>query len=225
MSAAVLAIRPETPELVALRAAKARFDAAQAEVDRVLAAKPTPPDLSAVPAALEDAQRDFEDASAARVLGTATDDEVRQAADVLAKARKAHEAAAVRAEQFAMLEAGFARALAQAQAEVDAAAAERKDAENAWLRAELVDADERYCTAAEMMLAQWRRAKAIHRALVKRGGRSTNYLEIAPPPSVPALAVWRGKSDHDDAIFRAQLVDLHAAEIALQAASISTGEG
>ncbi|MCO5107138.1 MAG: hypothetical protein M9907_08655 [Burkholderiaceae bacterium] len=225
MTAATVSAPSESPELAALRAAKARFDAAQAEVDRVLAAKPTPPDLSAVLVALADAQRDFEDASAARVLGTATDDEVRQAAEVLAKARKAHEAAAVKAEQFAMLEAGFTRALAQVQAEVDAAAEARREAENAWLRAELVDADERYCRAAETMFAQWRRAKSLHRALMTRGGRSTNYLDIAPPPTAPALAVWRSKKDHDDTLFRAQFVDLHAAELALQAASISAGEG
>lgn len=225
MNAAVLTVRPETPELVALRAAKARFDAAQAEVDRVLAAKPARPDLSAVETALEDARRDFEDASAARALGTATDDEVRQAADALTKARKAHEAAAAQSEAFDMTLAGYERALAGVRAEVDASAAERKEAENAWLRAELVDADRRYCNAADEMFAQWRRAKSLHRALMTRGGRSTNYLEIAPPPTAPALAVWRSKKDHDDAIFRAQLVDLRAAEIALQAAAISTGKG
>lgn len=205
----------------ALRAAKARFDAAQTEVDRVMAAKPARPDLSAVETALEDARRDFEDASAARALGTAGDDEVRQAADALTKARAAHEAATQQDEAFDMTLSGFERALEGVRAEVDASAAERKAAEVEWLRAELVVADQAYCAAAETMLAHWRAAKALARAIKARTGRSNNHTELAQAPQIPALGAWRDPETHGREIFRAQAVDWSAAENALQAASIS----
>lgn len=223
MNAAV-PVRSETT-VGQLRAAKARFDAAQAEVDRVLAAKPTPPDPSVVSAALEDARRDFEDASAARALGTATEAELRNAAAALEKARKAHEAAAVKAEQFAMLEAGFARALAQAQAEVDAAAEARREAEVEWLRAELVATDRAYCEAADRLYAAWRRAKAITNASKARRGGWNGYTAMAAPPTIAPLGVWRDVKTHQGEMYRAQRIDdRNGVETALQLASMSSPE-
>lgn len=209
----------------ALRAAKARFDAAQTEVDRVLAAKPARPDLSAVETALEEARVGFEDASAARALGTGTDDKVRSAAEALTAARAAHEAALAAAGQIESTTAGYERALAGVRAEVDASAAERKEAEVAWLRAELVAADQAYCAAAETMLAHWRSAKALERAIKSRAGRGNNFTALAQPPQVPALGAWRDPETHGREIFRAQAVDWTAAETALQVAAISTGKG
>lgn len=208
-----------------LRAAKARFYAAQAEVDRVLAAKPTPPDPSAVLAALEDARRDFEDASAARALGTATEDELRDAAAALEKARKGHEAAAVKAEQFAMLEAGFARALGQAQAEVDAAAEARREAEVEWLRGELVAADRAYSEAADRLYAAWRRARAITSASKARRGGANGYTEMAAPPTIAPLGAWRDVKTHQGEMYRAQVIDdRNGVETALQLALMSSPE-
>src|SRR5690606_21815257 len=94
------------PMRAQLQAAQARFDAAQADLDRIVAARPAPVDVAVAAAALDAARLDFEDASAARALGTATETELRDAANALTSARQAHAAAVAAAEQAELVRAG-----------------------------------------------------------------------------------------------------------------------
>jgi hypothetical protein len=183
-------------------------------VDRVLAARPAPSDVSTTVAALDAARLDLAVASAARALGTATEAELRDAADALTKARQAHEAAVAAAEQADMTRAGLDCALAQDQADVDAAAVTRREAEVEWLCAQQADADKAYGRAADAFFAAWRRAKEVWLPPQRRQGRRSSYTEVAPPPMSPSLGAWRDIRAHQHEMFRVQASDWSGPEVA-----------
>lgn len=208
-----------------LRTAQARFDAAKAEVERIIAARPAPVDVTSTAAALDAARRDFEDANAALALGTATDAEVHEAAAALAQAKEEHAAAIAAADLVEMTEAGFRRRLDKAKADLNAAAEARRAVEVEWLRAEVVDADQAYCEAADRLFAAWRRAKSAARAIKSRGDRPNNYTELCQAPVIPPLGAWRDAKTHGIAISEAATVDSFDADRAVQLAAPPIGEG
>lgn len=203
-----------------LVAAKIRCDAARAEIDRIMVAMPDLPDVAATAAALEAVRRDFEDASAGSILGSVDESDLREATEALSIACAAHGAALTAAEKANVTRAGLERALEQARAEINAAAAELREAEVAWLRAELVEADKQYCHAADVLLAAWRRAKSSAIAIKSRGVRLNNYTELAGRPTIPPLAAWRDPKAHDLAMRMAGAAEQGDAEKALYLASI-----
>lgn len=178
-------------EVADLRAAKARHELAQAQVNRIAASREQAPtlDTAATDEALEAARRAYEDTAGAHALGDATEADLAQAYSRLDAAQRASNRANDDARRVHAAASGLSRRLEAAEAEATAAADALRKAEVEWLRVELRQADEAYRAASADVIAAWRRAKAAVRSIKARGARANNFAELAGMPVMPSLGV------------------------------------
>ena len=210
------------PQVAKLRAAKSRHDRATVEVERIEAsAEQAPaPDTSAIVDALAAARRAYEDTAGAHALGDATEADLAQAYARLDAAQRAADRASDDARRSEAAAVGVARRLEAAKAERDAAAEALREAEVAWLNAELVSADRAHCEAIERLGRAFGRAKALGNAIVRRGARCSAYLTHASVVrDLPFFCIASDRGDQQAAMQRAFVIDAQEAEAAVARAA------
>ena len=221
-----------TAETVALRDAKSRHLAVTTELQRIDQAVKPPPAVAeqeaAARAALEAATRTLEDTAAAHALGDAKDDDLAQARQAQAAAQA--EAARIKQEtaeekgRAAAAAAGLARRLQVAREEAAAAAEALHEAEIAWLRAELVEADRAHCEAVYRLGAAFGRAKGLGRAIKQRGERYNAHLEVARQPNdIPMFGIASDHHEQHRAREKAFRVDFEQVEVEIRRAAQAIG--
>lgn len=213
-----------SPEVVALREAKARYDRAQAEVHRIAAsAEQAPaPDTSATDGALAAARRAFEDTAGAHALGDATEADLAQAQSVLDAAQRAANRANDDARRISAASAGLARKLEAARAEVEDAADALREAEVAWLSVELVAADREHSEAIERLGRAFGRVKGLGTAITRRDARPPVSVALASVVrDLPFFGMASSRDEQQAAMRKAFTVDPGATEAALARAAAS----
>ncbi|MCD6674478.1 MAG: hypothetical protein LT106_16720 [Burkholderiaceae bacterium] len=215
-----------TPQVADLRRAKARHDRAKAEVERIAASAeqaPAAETTAATDEALAAARRAYEDAAGARALGDATDADLAQAYSRLDAAQRAANRANDDAQRTEAAVVGLARRLDAAKGERDEAAKALREAEVAWLNAELVAADREHCEAIERLGRAFGRAKAIGNAIVRRGAPCSAYLTHASVISdLPFFGIASSREDQRAEMRKAFAIDAQQAEAAVARAAQTT---
>lgn len=215
-----------TPQVAELRDAKARHDRASAEVERIAASveqAPAAETTASTDEALAAARRAYEDTAGARALGDATEADLAQAYSRLDAAQRAANRANDDAQRTEAVVVGLARRLDTAKAERDEAAEALREAEVAWLNAELVAADREHCEAIERLGRAFGRAKALGNAIVRRGARCSAYLTHASVVrDLPFFGIASDRGDQQAAMHKAFVVDAQEAEAAVARAAQAT---
>jgi len=215
-----------TPQVAELRTAKARHDRASAEVERIAASveqAPAAETTASTDEALAAARRAYEDTAGARALGDATEADLAQAYSRLDAAQRAANRANDDAQRTEAVVVGLARRLDTAKAERDEAAEALREAEVAWLNAELVAADREHCEAIERLGRAFGRAKALGNAIVRRGARCSAYLTHASVVrDLPFFGIASDRGDQQAAMHKAFVVDAQEAEAAVARAAQAT---
>jgi len=211
-----------TPQVAELRTAKARHDRAHAEVERIAASteQAPAPDTSATDEALAAARRAFEDTAGAHALGDATEADMAQAQSVLDAAQRAANRANDDARRVSAASAGLGRRLEAARAEVAETSEALREAEVAWLSAELVAADREHCEAIERLGRAFGRVKGVGAAITLRGARAPTHVALASVVrDLPFFGVASHRNEQQTAMRRAFTVDSGAIEAALARAA------